>query len=90
MGENHLYLSLISFLEVGSATSILSKTKLLSSNISLTLSSFAVGFSGMSVHLQAISFIKDTDLGLKRYFVMKLLQGVISALIVYFLSIVVG
>ena len=90
MGENHLYLSLISFLEVGSATSILSKTKLLSSNISLTLSSFAVGFSGMSVHLQAISFIKDTDLGLKRYFVMKLLQGVFSALIIYFLYIVIG
>ena len=83
LGENPLYLSVIPFLEVGSATSILSKTKLLSSGISLALSSFAVGFSGISVHLQALSFISDTDIKARRYFLMKLTQGGISFALTY-------
>lgn len=78
IGENYIYLSLIPFLEVGSATSILSKTRLLSPSFSLALSSFAVGFSGLSVHLQALSFIADTDIRTRKYFLMKLFEGVIS------------
>ena len=86
IGENLLYLFLIPFLEVGSATSILSKTKLLTPGLSLALSSFAVGFSGLSVHLQALSFIADTDLSVKRYFLMKLLQGALSLGTMLFIS----
>lgn len=78
IGENYVYLSLISFIEVGSASSIFSKTRLLSKRLSLSLSSFAVGFSGLSVHLQALFFLSDTDVSIKKYFVMKLLQGVFS------------
>ena len=78
LGENYIYLSIVPFLEIGSATSILSKTKLLNDCMSLALSGFAVGFSGFSVHLQALSFLDNTDLNPKRYFIMKLLQGVIS------------
>ncbi len=78
IGENYIYLSFIPFLEVGSATSILSKTKLLSSRLSLALSSFAVGFSGLSVHMQALSFISDTDIRTRKYFLMKLFEGIIS------------
>ena len=78
IGENYVYLSIIPFLEVGSATSILSKTNLLSSHLSLALCSFAVGFSGLSVHLQALSFISDTDIRTGRYFIMKLFEGVLS------------
>ena len=81
IGENIFYLSLIPFLEVGSATSILSKTKLLTSISSISLSAFAVGFSGFSVHLQALSFLSGYDLSTKRYFLMKLLQGVVSSLL---------
>lgn len=82
LGENLLYLSLLPFLEVGSAASILSKTKLLSNLESLTLTAFAIGFSGLSVHLQALSFISDTDIRVKRYFFMKLTQGIFSAVLV--------
>lgn len=78
IGENYTYLSIIPFLEVGSATSILSKTRLLSPRLSLALSSFAVGFSGFSVHLQALSFISDTDIRTGMYFIMKLFEGVLS------------
>lgn len=81
IGENYVYLSLIPFIEVGSASSILSKTKLLSKSISLSLSSFAIGFSGLSVHLQALFFLSDTDISVKKYFLMKLIQGVFSFLI---------
>ena len=79
IGENYVYLSIIPFLEIGSATSILSKTKLLDANLSLIFSAFAVGFSGLSVHLQSLSYISETDLSVKKYFLMKLLQGIISA-----------
>lgn len=78
IGENFLYLHLISALEVGSATSILSKTLILTRLQSLILSSFAVSFSGFSVHLQALSFISKSDISVKRYFAMKLIQGLIS------------
>ncbi len=83
IGESFLYLTLIPFLEVGSSASILSKTKLLSSIGSITLTSFAVAFSGFSVHLQALSFISDTDLSTKRYFLMKFVQGILSVIIIY-------
>ena len=83
IGECIPYLLIIPFLEVGSSTSILSKTKLLSECLSLTLSSFAISFSGISVHLQAMSFINETDLHTKRYFIMKLMQGFISATLTY-------
>lgn len=79
IGENTFYLLSIPFLEVGSATSILSKTLLLSNTESLILSAFAVGFSGFSVHLQALSFISNTDISPKRYFIMKFIQGILCA-----------
>ena len=87
LGESHIYLTLIPFLEVGSATSILSKTALLTNWQSLALSAFAIGFSGFSVHLQAMSFISKTDLSVSRYFAMKLIQGVISYSIIILLSL---
>lgn len=83
LGECTLYLSLIPFIEVGSAASILSKTAVLSRAGSLALTAFAVCFSGFSVHLQAIAFIKDTDIRVGKYFLMKLSQGLIAALSVY-------
>ena len=82
IGESLVYLSLLPLLEVGSAASILSKTKLLQDVQSLALTAFAIGFSGLSVHLQALSFISDTDIRVSKYFSMKLLQGVLSALFV--------
>lgn len=81
LGENLLYISLVPFFEVGSAASILSKTHLINRLQSLALTSFAVSFSGLSVHLQALSFIDKTDLSAKKYFAMKTVQGIISAII---------
>lgn len=84
--ETYLYLCTLPLLEIGSAASILSKTKLLTRSQSLCLTSFAVGFSGLSVHLQALSFISDTDLSVKRYFLMKSTQGALSFALCFLLN----
>ncbi len=78
LGETYIYLSIIPFIEIGSATSILSKTALLSPQTSFALSALAIGFSGFSVHLQALSFLLDTDIRCHKYFLMKFFQGIIS------------
>lgn len=82
-GEGPVFLMTVPFLEVGCATEILSKTELLSDAVSLSASAFAVGFSGFSVHLQALSFISESDVKADRYFAMKLIQGIIAAATVF-------
>lgn len=86
LGETLPYLLIISFIEIGSAASILSKTAILSSSLTLLFTSFAVGFSGLSVHLQAMSYLNETDISVKKYFVMKLLEGIFAAAITFILS----
>lgn len=82
-GESIPYVCLLPFLEIGSSASILSKTAILCRAKSFALTAFAVGFSGFSVHLQALSFLIDTDIRTHKYFIMKLLQGSIAFLISY-------
>ena len=77
--ENEAALSLISTIfEVSSATSIIGNCSLFSIDLKLMLTAFALGFSGLSVHLQALSFFPE-DASRTRYFLMKLIQGIISA-----------
>ena len=85
LSQSYPYLLLITMLEVGNATSILSKTPLLTPDFSLIACAFAVGFSGFSVHLQALSFLSSTDIRVGKYFIMKLLQGILSALLCFFI-----
>lgn len=82
LGEGLIYLFTVPFFEVGTATDILSRTVLLSAPIRLALSAFAVGFSGFSVHLQAMSFISETDIRVGKYFIMKLAQGLLASAMV--------
>ena len=75
--EITLFLSL--FFEVGNAASLLAKSSLLP-HVSLSLTAFALGFSGLSVFMQAKSLLPE-DISMKKYIIMKLIQGTISALI---------
>jgi hypothetical protein len=43
-----------------------------------------VGWSGLSVHFQIISLCDGYGLSFKRYFILKMLQGLICALISFF------
>ena len=90
LGESLVYLCIIPFLEVGSASSILSKTALLTEAQSLALTSFAICFSGLSVHLQALSFLDKTDIRVKKYFLMKLSQGLIAAALTFSFALIAG
>ena len=46
----------------------------------LPFCAFALGFAGMSVHAQVAAVLSGSGIGMRRYFVSKLAQGLISAL----------
>lgn len=74
---------LLPFLEVGNAAHFLALLSPLSPRITLALTGFAIGFSGLSVHMQALYFLAETDLSVGRYLTMKLLQGGLAALFLF-------
>ncbi len=47
---------------------------------SMAMSGFALGFGGISVMMQSTVFTSDTDLGYKKYIILKLTQGLIASL----------
>jgi len=49
----------------------------------LALASFALAWSGFSVHMQVKSLISDTDLSMKKYYITKALTSVFSALVTF-------
>ena len=77
-------LIIISFLEVGNATSLLSSLPG-SCIYSLPLSAFSISFSGICVHFQAKSILLGCDVSMKKYYIMKLLQGVFA----FFISLLI-
>lgn len=79
-----VYLFLLPFIEIGNASKALSENTLFSPVLTLMLISFAVSFSGISVHAQAKAFIPK-ELRMVKYFLCKLLQGTFSAIITFFL-----
>ena len=79
---NDFFLALISaFLEIAGASNLIARLSNSLGVYSLILTAFALGFSGFSVHLQSFVFMPK-ELSKKRYLLMKLVQGVISALII--------
>lgn len=78
---SYLYLTLVSLLEVGSATSIISKAVYLDEPIKLAFLAFATAWSGISVHLQAKSHLNELGISQRLYIVMKLLEGILCAIL---------
>ena len=52
----------------------------------LCMAAFILGWAGLSVHCQVLSFIGKSGLSTRTYFFGKLLHGVISAVLVFLLS----
>ncbi len=67
-------------LEIGNAAKFITSLKF-PNTVTLPLLSFAISFSGFSVHLQSKSFLSDTDVSMKKYYIMKLFGGFISAIL---------
>ena len=70
------------FLEITNAVKMISKSKNLTQLGRLTLTAFALGFSGFSVHLQTFCFLPK-EISRAEYILMKLIQGVICALSIF-------
>jgi len=64
-------------------------TRLANSNLSLLfkiiLTSFFIGFGGLSVHLQTLNILSDTKISTSRYFIGKTLQAIFSSIISFLL-----
>ena len=74
-----------SFLEVSNATKLIVLCSDFDLPMKLGLIGFSLGFSGLSVHMQAMSFFGGAPFP-RKYFRMKLLQGVLSALLSFTLA----
>ena len=53
--------------------------------IGAAMCAFAIGFSGISVMAQSAAFAAAEDIGMKKLFVFKLFQGILSAIAAYFI-----
>ena len=74
---------LSSFLEISNATALISQYADFSLATKLSLTAFALSFSGLSVHLQTFSILpKEIQKG--KYILMKICQGFISSIVTYF------
>ena len=51
----------------------------------IIITSALIGFGGFSVHMQTLSVLSDSDIGISTYFIGKTMQGVISAIVSYLL-----
>jgi hypothetical protein len=69
---------ILPFLELGGAASFIASASI-DGRLRMALLGFALGFSGLSVHLQIRGALADTDIGYKRFFLMKLAEGVLTA-----------
>lgn len=87
--NNLIYSLIIPFIEISNSAKSLSSGNFLNQNIEMILTSFAISFSGISVHMQARSFILGTDISMKTYYGAKLLQGTLASLITLFLVILI-
>ena len=68
------------FLEIGNAASLLAASGL-DRTLSLALTAFALVCSGLSVHMQSKSLL-PSEISIKKYILMKLVTGMLSAVIV--------
>ena len=76
------------FFEVGNAVNSISKIENIDKPLCLSLIGFALGFSGLSVHLQAFSFL-PREVSKKKYLFMKLIQAVICALLILLTEVII-
>ena len=72
---------IIMLCEVTNAVKIFSDNSVFSTSSSLFLSGFSLGFGGISVMLQSSIFAKENGISMKKYFFLKLLQGLLCGTI---------
>ena len=81
--------SFITILEVTNAVKIFSASNRIPLPISTALSGFTLGFGGLSVMMQSAALLLGSDLGMKKYLFIKLLQGVFCGAIASVLCLLI-
>ncbi|MBR3003410.1 MAG: sporulation integral membrane protein YlbJ [Clostridia bacterium] len=71
------------FLEITNGINGIASVHIKEISINIILTSFLLGFGGISVMLQVLSIISKTDLSPKPYIIGKLLHGIIAAIYTY-------
>lgn len=74
---------LVGILEVTNGVNMISNVHVKNISINLILTAFVLGFGGISVTLQILSVISNSDLSIKPYILGKLMQASFSAFYVY-------
>ncbi len=74
-----------SFFEVSNAVKLLSELSTQGQATRLIFIAFALGFSGLSVHMQAFAFFPH-EISRRKYLIMKLAQGCFSMIYMFLLS----
>lgn len=74
---------LTGFLEVTNGISFICSTTSIGVNLKVILTSFVLGFGGLSVLLQVLSICSKANISIKPYFLGKLLQGFLATCFVY-------
>ena len=89
--KNAPVLYLISaFLELTNAIKLYASPSVVPRFLSLVLSAFSLGFGGICVGLQSAVFTSSAELGMRRYYLIKLLEGILAASIFSILFIVIN
>lgn len=73
------------FMEVTNGVSKLATLNSIALSEKLIATSVLVGFGGLSVHMQTLSVLSDSDIGVSTYLIGKILQGIFSGAITFLL-----
>lgn len=65
--------------ELTNGVSVIANIPMKAISVNIIVCSFLLGFGGISVLLQVLSIISQTDISIKPYMIGKLMQGVIAA-----------
>lgn len=66
-------------------TFAVSRASELPGKVAYLAAALAVGWSGLSVHMQTASILSGSGIGMKRYYISKAAQGLLTALLVFFI-----
>lgn len=83
--SEYLMAAISSLLEISNGAKGIASLRSISSIPKLCGIAFSLGFSGLSVHLQSFTFMPK-EVSKKKYLLMKLVQGLLCALIVFLFS----
>lgn len=80
---------LYGFFEITNGTILISKSQTLSAFNKLLACIFIISWGGMSVHFQAISFLKEAELPIKTYLIGKCFHAILSAAVFLIIFVII-